>query len=124
MNLFKCEKRRKFHVSSCLFNLPIFVAIICVTFVCHFEYRVNWHAKSLQSKALRKFAPECQKKKLQEHDINVQKKERAKIDKLNLKKSTRKNWLVNSPYTWRPIQLLQKERVSCWHKRMNSVNFY
>ena len=37
-----------------LFNLPIFVDIFFVTFACHFEYRVYWHAKSLQSKSIAK----------------------------------------------------------------------
>ena len=46
VDLFKCEKRHKLHVSICIFNLLIFVAIILYTFACHFEYRVNWHAKT------------------------------------------------------------------------------
>ena len=50
--LFKCEKTPKFHVSICVCNLPIFVATIFVTLACHFEYRLNWHAKSLQSKSI------------------------------------------------------------------------
>ena len=31
MDFFKCEKRHKFHLSICIFNLPIFVGIIFVT---------------------------------------------------------------------------------------------
>ena len=54
VDLFKCEKRHKFHVSICIINLRFFVAIIFVTFACHFEYRVNWHVKRLQSKSIAK----------------------------------------------------------------------
>ena len=54
MNLFKYEKRHKFHVSICVFNLPVFAGIIFVTYACHFEYRLNWHAKSLLSKSIAK----------------------------------------------------------------------
>ena len=55
-------KKGMFHPSICVFNLPIFEGIIFVTFVCHFEYRVNWHAKSLPTKALQKLARKCKKK--------------------------------------------------------------
>ena len=48
-------------------------------------------------KTLQKLAPECQKKKLQKRDINVQKEVCAKIVTVNLQnKSTRKNWHVKS----------------------------
>ena len=62
MNLFQCEKRHKFYVSICVFDLPIFVAIYFVNFACHFEYRVYSHAKSLQSKSIAKIGFELSQK--------------------------------------------------------------
>ena len=62
-------------MSICVFNLPIFVAIIFVTFACHFEYRVNWPAKSLQSKSIVKIGT-----------LNLRRKALAKISTLNLQK--------------------------------------
>ena len=73
-------------MSICIFNLPIFVVIIFNFFACHFEYHVKWHAKVYKVKASQNLAPKCQKKKVQEHDVHVQKEVRAKIDLLNLQK--------------------------------------
>ena len=80
MDLFKCETRHKFHLSICVFNLPIFEAIIFVTFACHFEYRVNWHAKSLPTKSIAKIGT-----------LNAQKKVPTKIGTLNVLKKVRAN---------------------------------
>ena len=78
MDLFKCETRHKFHLSICVFNLPIFEAIIFVTFPCHFEYCINWHAKILPTKSIAKIGT-----------LNAQKKVRAKIGTLNVLKKVR-----------------------------------
>ena len=64
---------------TCIFNLPIFVASIFVTFACHFKCRVNWHAKSRQSKSIAKIG------------IWVSKKFASARYK-SAKRSMRKNW--------------------------------
>ena len=88
VDLNKCEKRHKFHVSICLFSLPIFVAIIFVTFAYNFEYHVNWPAKLLQSKkSIAKIGTLNLKKKYgQKLAREVRKKICSKIGALNVQK--------------------------------------
>ena len=57
MDLCKCEKRHvscvNLHIQFANFYSYYFFA----TFACHFEYRVNWQAKSLQKKSILKIDP-------------------------------------------------------------------